>query len=135
MVVLAILGLAIGISYATANRSLKSTRAAQENAEGAAVLQSQLETLRYLAPTLAVSPGLTALPDPFCIDPSAANPDATSIRTGAACKGMGNSARYEVGISYDAADKSFELKATWADVITSNAQDPASVTFEYRPYN
>lgn len=139
MVVLSILGLAIGISYATANRSLKSTRAAQENAEATAVLQSQLETLRYLAPTLASSPGLTSLPKPFCIDPNAANPDATSIKSGAGCTGMGNGSRYAVGISYDAADQSFELKATWDDIEESSSSsatpDKASVTFEYRPYN
>src|SRR5437868_4001892 len=50
LVVLAVLGLAIGISFATANRSLLATRAAQENSQATSYLQSQVEELRYLAP-------------------------------------------------------------------------------------
>lgn len=46
MVVLTILGLALSISYATANRSLLNTRQAQEHAEATALAQAQLEKLR-----------------------------------------------------------------------------------------
>lgn len=49
MIVLAVLGLAISISYATANRSLLNTRQAQENSEATKVLQSQIEGIRILA--------------------------------------------------------------------------------------
>lgn len=45
MIVLAILGSAIGISYATANRSLLNARQAQENAEAARIAQTQVEAL------------------------------------------------------------------------------------------
>ncbi len=51
MVVLAVLGLAMGISYATANRSLKNTRQAQENSEATALVKAQIEQLRSLAST------------------------------------------------------------------------------------
>jgi type II secretory pathway pseudopilin PulG len=50
MIVLAILGSAIGISYATANRSLLNARQAQENSQATEYVQSQVEALRYLAP-------------------------------------------------------------------------------------
>ncbi len=45
MIVLAVLGSAIGISYTTANRSLLNARQAQENAEAAKLAQAQLEAL------------------------------------------------------------------------------------------
>lgn len=48
MIVLAVLGLAISISYATANRSLLNTRQAQENSEASKMLQSQIEGIRIL---------------------------------------------------------------------------------------
>lgn len=51
MVVLAVLGLAISISYATANRSLLNARQAQENSDAAGYVQAQVENLRVLAPT------------------------------------------------------------------------------------
>lgn len=137
MVVLAVLGLAIGISYSTASRSLKNTRAAQDNAEATQLLQSQLETLRYMAPTLATSPGFANLNSggTFCIDTTAAQatPDNSAIKHTTACKGLGNNGQYEVQITYFAGDNSFELKALWDDVITATKQD--SVTFNYRPYN
>lgn len=137
MVVLAVLGLAIGISYSTASRSLKNTRAAQDNAEATQLLQAQLETLRYMAPTLAASPGYTGLNSggPFCIDTAAAQvtPDSSAIKHTTGCKGLGNNGQYEVQITYSATDNSFELKALWDDVITSTKKD--TVTFNYRPYN
>jgi prepilin-type N-terminal cleavage/methylation domain-containing protein len=43
MVVLAVLGLAIGIAYATANRSLLNARQAQENSMATEVAQTQVE--------------------------------------------------------------------------------------------
>ncbi len=46
MVVLAILGMAIGISYATATSSLLANRSAQENSEATLLVQSQIEQLR-----------------------------------------------------------------------------------------
>lgn len=45
MIVLAVLGLAIGISYSTANRSLLNARQAQENAEASKLAQTQVEML------------------------------------------------------------------------------------------
>lgn len=65
MVVLAVLGLAIGISYATANRSLFNARQAQENSQATTVAQSQVEQL--------VSIGC-ASGDPACDITNPANP-------------------------------------------------------------
>jgi prepilin-type N-terminal cleavage/methylation domain-containing protein len=76
MVVLAVLGLAIGISYATANRSLLNARQAQENSQATTAAQSQVEQL--------VSIGC-ASSDPACatnnplINYLAANPPNSSF--------------------------------------------------------
>ncbi len=45
MIVLAVLGLAIGICYRTAIKSLQAARAAQENSQAVQLLQSQVEVL------------------------------------------------------------------------------------------
>lgn len=51
MIVLAVLGFAISIAYATANRSLLNARQAQENSEASRYVQSQIEGLISLAPS------------------------------------------------------------------------------------
>lgn len=69
MIVLAILGLAIGISYSTASSSLLQTRAAQENSKATELVQSQIESLRSLSAIAAGQPNDIYLPtDLFCID-------------------------------------------------------------------
>jgi prepilin-type N-terminal cleavage/methylation domain-containing protein len=56
LIVLAVLGLAISISYATANRSLLDNRQAIENSMATQYVQSQIESLRILgaSPTSTV---------------------------------------------------------------------------------
>ena len=81
MVVLAILGLAIGISYSTANASLDDVRLAQNNSEATEYVQSEIEDLRYLAPNSSTNPAgdiYSPLGSPtavYCIDdPTSATP-------------------------------------------------------------
>jgi type II secretory pathway pseudopilin PulG len=63
MIVLAVLGMAIGISYATANSSLLDARQAQENAQATELLQAQVENLRVLASNDVLNPDGTGNPD------------------------------------------------------------------------
>jgi type II secretory pathway pseudopilin PulG len=51
MVVLAVLGLAVGISFATANRGLLDTSQSEQNSQATNYAQAEVEDLRYLAPT------------------------------------------------------------------------------------
>jgi type II secretory pathway pseudopilin PulG len=77
LVVLAILGLAISISYATANRSLLNARQAQEESEAAEYVQSQIEGIVALASNIVVDNGspLSSETGNFCItNPDPANP-------------------------------------------------------------
>lgn len=57
MIVLTVLGLAISIAFATANRSLLAARQAQENTQASVLLQAQLEKLRAMAPRPVFAPG------------------------------------------------------------------------------
>jgi prepilin-type N-terminal cleavage/methylation domain-containing protein len=76
MIVLAILGLAISISYATANRSLLNTRQAQEDAEASEYVQSQIEGINALDSNVTIDNGLPLSSESgeFCIT----NPDPSS---------------------------------------------------------
>lgn len=68
IMVLAVLGLAISISYATANRSLLDARQAQEASQGARIVQSQLEALRGLS--APGNPQNVYQAGPYCISSS-----------------------------------------------------------------
>lgn len=77
MIVLAVLGFAISISFATANRSLLNARQAQENSEATAYVQSQVEALQTMAALSTATTGIfdLTLTTPFCItDVTAALP-------------------------------------------------------------
>jgi len=142
MVVLAVLGMAIGISYATANRSLENTRQAQENSQATEYVQSQVEALRYLAPSSSTNPSdnvrqLSA----YCIhDPTSATP----ITLAASPTGCSfGSLPYTVVIyscddittapcdspNITSGSDTFVVQATWPDVL---GQGTDTVTMAYR---
>lgn len=72
MVVLAVLGSAIGIAYSTANRSLLNARQAQESSRATVIAQAQIEQLRALSSvTDHTNPNYIYIsPLPFCMDGS-----------------------------------------------------------------
>lgn len=111
MIVLAVLGLALGISYSTANRSLLDTRGAEENSQATALLQGQIEDLRSLAnaqgPSTIFNQG-----GAFCISP------AGGIVSGSACSSY-NSSIYNLKVTYQntgSQPDTFTLVASWPDV-------------------
>jgi type II secretory pathway pseudopilin PulG len=149
MVVLAILGLAIGISFATANRSLLNTNQAEENSQATDYAQSQVEDLRYLAPTSSSAnpsenPGSNIFnpSTTFCItSPTVANPITT---TKANCVFgaqkyqvvVYNCDRYNAGEDSNnpcagtaAASDTFIVVATWPNIL---GQGTDSATLSYR---
>lgn len=67
MIVLTILGLAIGIAYATANTSLQDIRQAEDHSQATELAQSQIEALRTL---LAPGSPNIFITGPFCLVPS-----------------------------------------------------------------
>jgi type II secretory pathway pseudopilin PulG len=145
MVVLAVLGLALGVSYATANRSLLAARGAQENSEATQLVQSQVEYLRAYA-RVASSDTAHYIFTPnniFCFDTSGNivagftgtntdTPPANYPSSGACLQGT----RYYLSIKYGGAAGSpadptdtFTVRAVWADV---QGQGNDSVTIVYR---
>lgn len=138
MIVLAVLGLAISISYTTANRSLLAARQAQENAKATQILHSQIEELRYLAPaeTTAGGPKDIFRPGPFCIKKVAADDYAVVTAPPAASP---DPACYEVDSLYDITityqnsppdfPDTFTLSVSWTDV---TGQGQNSVQMNYR---
>ncbi|MGH7191992.1 MAG: type II secretion system protein, partial [Candidatus Saccharimonadales bacterium] len=124
LIVLAVLGLAISISYATANRSLLNARQAQENSVATEVAQSQVEGLASLGctsgdpacdPTDSSNPSyqLFHQPGAFCLNSSY----AIVASTNAACK---IDSLYQIKITYNntaSQPSTFEVLITWPDVI------------------
>jgi type II secretory pathway pseudopilin PulG len=127
MIVLAVLGLAIGISYATANRSLLNARQAQENSQATELVRSQLEQLRSMsANTNATDTAhYIYVSQPFCI---AANGQVTLLPS-ASCN-LGEASRYKVSINWGgaASNDAFTVTATWDDVL---GQGSDTVTLVY----
>ena len=123
MVVLAVLGLAIGISYSTANRSLLNTRQAQESSQATELVQSQVEALRTL--TQVGNPQNIFQPGPYCLSPA-----PYTILTGNACSQPSLPAPSSLAITYvTVPTDTFTVVATWPDAL---GQGNDTVTLVYR---
>jgi type II secretory pathway pseudopilin PulG len=141
MIVLAVLGLAIGISYATANRSIGNVRQAQENSEATTIIQSQVEGIRALASNPSSSPNNIFIAQPFCIENGSVQPlngsdptnfGTTTFPSKSLCAGVGTGNRYYVTISYSgAATSTFTIETAWLDTL---GQGTDTATLFYRLY-
>ncbi|HEY5152731.1 MAG TPA: type II secretion system protein [Candidatus Saccharimonadales bacterium] len=117
MVVLAILGLAISISYATANRSLLNARQAQENSEATELIQSQIEALRTLTSVTDVPNIFNPALQNYCLVPTGVAPNIKYTNASGASCNMG-SVPYQINITYSTAPTdTFTVTATWPDVL------------------
>jgi prepilin-type N-terminal cleavage/methylation domain-containing protein len=151
MIVLAVLGLAISIAYATANRSLMDARQAQENGEATSLVQSQIEQLRGLAskyPSLDVFRTDVYF---FCINENGTmnvtnfSPGTDFLDENIYPKGPANTPgectfdeRYNLSIHYEpptasaspnASPDTFTVRAVWDDV---SGQGQDTVTMAYK---
>lgn len=126
LVVLTVLGLAISVSYATANRSLLDARQAQESSQATEVAQAQVEALRTQASVnpAIFTPGVTfclsATPPykiqypPNCTTPQLASPNSISVTYNTAT-----------------APYNFKIVVSWPDVA---GQGNDTATLVYRLY-
>lgn len=124
IVVLAILGLALSISYATASQSLLNTRQAEEQAQATELLQAQIEVLRDQAQggNMAVYPSSPGAD--FYFDTTQSN----LLHTNASW----TTGIYTIKLDYTSAPTdTWIANATWTDV-TGRGQD--SVTLIYRAH-
>lgn len=149
LVVLAVLGLALSVAYATANRSLLNARQAQENAEATELVQQQIEEVRFWAPSGTTDSALGGIyllstnvfsQSDFCVTALSGSNPFTPYTTPADCNfpagGMYNVqvhncdkslSTYCTGISNTS--DTFVIRAQWPDVI---GQGTDSVTQAYR---
>lgn len=146
IIVLAVLGLALGISYATANRSLIGVRQAQENSQATALLQAQVEKLRALACTTGIGNCSNAsganIYQPggikFCVTGTSGNYlviQSSNAAYAADCQNQDS--LYDIAIVYVPNSNvpqggSFTLTATWPDIA---GQGTDTVTLSYRLYS
>jgi type II secretory pathway pseudopilin PulG len=139
MIVLAVLALAIGIAYSTANRSLLNARQAQENSQATATAQAQLEQLVSIGCTSGhpscdltnpANPGYKLLHPPgggaFCIIDgnvkSSTDPLCAGLTT------LPGSAVQITCLNGCVQPRVFEVKISWDDIL---GQGTDTVTQDY----
>jgi prepilin-type N-terminal cleavage/methylation domain-containing protein len=134
MIVLAVLGMAIGISYSTANRSLLNARQAQEASLATEIVQAQTESLKALAsgndiytttPAFCITNSGSALTVSPLTAAQASAPLGASFP--ASCQ-MGEDNRYSIVITQPSAG-TFSVKAYWDDI---EGQGTDTATLNYR---
>lgn len=144
MIVLAVLGSALGISYSTANKSLLNARQAQESAEAAKLAQSQVESLYILAAvtndtdpnyifndgeTFCVSAG-NLVKFPGSVTPASVQRDLDyDADYPAACKSADG--LYHYSVKFTGADHKFNIVVVWDDVMGEGRD---TVNLSYRIY-
>lgn len=153
MIVLAVLGSAISLSYATANRSLRNARQAQDNSYATQLAQAQIEHLRANANIEPGIPGSNYIynNELFCFDSSGAIKKFAASATPAQridnsiypseCV-FANSQDFRVSVDYTSSTGSFEVKVMWDDAVQVStgparadiANGKASTTLIYRVY-
>ena len=139
IVVLAVLGLALSICYATANASLKDTRQAQENSIASQAVANQIEAIRVNVQNSALFSG-----QGFCINSSGsilspatssncsigiAAPDSITDYYCGGSQGAGSSANAVCLNSGLNSTDTFVVIANWPDVSGGGSD---SVTQVYR---
>lgn len=151
LIVLAVLGFAISISYASASRSLADAEQSEENSYAAELAQTQVEEIRSMvlgsteAPTGSIS-GLASIPvspgpppsQQFCMNGGTASPSICQLQNN------GNGVTYTVTDTltqtqntnpandmYIPYVNSFEVAVTWPDI---QGQGTDEVTLYYNAY-
>jgi len=97
LISLAILGMAFGISFSTAHKSLLSTRNSQEHSEALQLLNSQLELIRANVNKQQQSSPVFNSTSTFCMNPADDQPLASTAST---CTTFGVEGFYKVSIAY-----------------------------------
>lgn len=135
LVVLAVLGMAISIAYATANKSLLAARQAQESSQASVLLQAQVEKLRVLAST---TPSLFNPGPSYCINEAVDGHYMQSSNCSFDSQGVPDCTTtepcYDVTINYTnsgLAHDTFTLVAKWDDI---GGQGHDTVTTVYRTH-
>lgn len=137
MLAMAIIGLVLGGAYATASRSLRIGRQAQERGEALKQVEGQIEKIKYLAPdpNAKIFDTTTGPVSTFCIQDVISNP-ATAKRSINNITDYANyppeckkQTIYNISVTYDSTkDDLFIVSAVWDRL--GGGQD--EVTIRYR---
>jgi len=137
LIVLAILGLALSIAYATANKSLQGARQAQEHSEALELVQGQIELLRTAPDNYPDIFDTTKHANGFCmsgtslVDLTGDLHSYTSYPTTPADKSCVNSL-YHLSIKNTAdGNDTFTIMALWDDL--DGTQDNVSMNYRLHP--
>jgi prepilin-type N-terminal cleavage/methylation domain-containing protein len=123
MIALAIIGAVLGAAYATATRSLRVGRQAQERTEALKLVEGQLERLKYRYQQDKTAFDANYRTAGYCLDDQAVKqPD-----TDAVCQDR--SGLYDLRFSYDAGNQIFISEARWQRIGSS---DNDSINVRYR---
>jgi len=141
MIVLAILGFAIGLAYATANKSLLATRAAEESSEATVLIQTQAERIRAFGGTY---PAQVFSTTDYCITNDTPTFKPSTDAACAAYTSPTSSVPYAIsihcdtcttGASISSPHDTFTIKATWDDVSGQGPKDGATLLYRYHGEN
>lgn len=115
MIAMAILGLVLGTSYATAAQSLQVGRRAQERTEATKLVEAQLEQLKFYSKDAAMNIFNTAAgARQFCIKNGTKHLIAGSFDDHVSYPAECKDGLYSVGVQYDpAANDTFIVQARW----------------------
>ncbi len=122
MLATAVIGLVIGMSYASASRALRTGRFAQEQTEALKIAESQIERLKYIAslgtaanPTTQNIYNSSAGMTTFCIDDAFERFPITNAKC------LNQAGLYDKKITYSAdATDTFIVEVSWQQQGSSN---------------
>lgn len=122
---IAVISLALAISYSLANRSLRTGLSANARAEATAISQGQLELLKYIRYQTPPANYNTFKTGTFCINPATL---ARATANSAQCQFNG---QYDTVIEYQASTNSYKLTTQW-DTYNANATGQDELVIYYR---
>lgn len=129
MISIAVISLVLSGAYVTTNRSLQSTRDAQERGDALKLVESQVERLKGLAVTSPTTLFGTGVPSPFCITGTTVVAAANAAcKMNAAGGATTTEPAYTVSITKNA--NTFTVRNSWTSV--RGVQN--SVSMVYRVY-
>lgn len=111
-------------SFVAVNRSLKTTRAAQERGEAVATASSQIERLKYLSAN--PKSGSDILQNGlFCVTSSFTTPQLTdpSVSDDDSLGGCQTSGLFVSSITYDNTSHIYQIRVLWPNATGTNAVD------------
>lgn len=121
-----VVGVAIGLAYGVASRSLKSNRQAQERIEAVKFVESEAEQLKKIASQTPDGTGVFGQSQPFCLV-------LTNI-VGADDPACTANNRYKLSITptvSTTSTKQFDVTATWDSL--KGGQENITVTYRVYP--